>query len=102
MYTVGICRGLQSWECDAVFCGAAALPGTVVCNLTRLIALYSFNRNVTLKMAGLSAETYRWKYPNKNTSFELNEFCWYLIHVAEINARMVERIKIDAYVYNLT
>jgi hypothetical protein len=59
MYAVGKCGGLQSRERDAVFCEAAALPRTVICNLRHFIALYSCDRNVTLKMAGLLAETCR-------------------------------------------
>jgi len=34
-------------------------------NLTHLLTLYSCNRNVTLKMAGLQAETRRILYQNK-------------------------------------
>jgi hypothetical protein len=34
-------------------------------NFIHFIALYSYNRNVTLKMAGLSAEKCRWNYHNK-------------------------------------
>jgi len=52
-------------------------------------------------MAGLPPETCSWKYPNKNIS-ELSGFCWYLVNNVQINARNVERIKIDAYVYSLT
>lgn len=43
-------------------------------NLTLLITLYFYNRNVTLKMTGLLAETCRSKYCNKNTSAELSSF----------------------------
>jgi len=35
-------------------------------NLTSLIRLFASNTNVTLKMAGLKAETCRWKYQNEN------------------------------------
>ena len=35
-------------------------------DLRRLITLYSCNRNITLKMAGLQAETGRCKYHNEN------------------------------------
>jgi len=37
-------------------------------NLTHLLTLYSCDRSVTLKMAGLLAETCRWKYRNKSIS----------------------------------
>jgi len=49
-------------------------------NLARLITLYSCKRNVTLKMAGLLAETCRWKYHNKNVTLELSAFCRFLAH----------------------
>jgi len=57
-----------------------------------LSTLYSGNRNVTLKMAGLPAETCRWKYHNKNIPVESCEFCWFLTYVLKINARKLERI----------
>jgi ABC-type polysaccharide transport system permease subunit len=44
-------------------------------NLTRFTTLYSCNRNITLKMSGLRAETCRWKYHNRNTSVELSVMC---------------------------
>jgi len=47
-------------------------------NLTYLITLYSCNRNVTLEMDGLPAETCRWKYHNKNTSVKFDAFFWFL------------------------
>ena len=62
-------------------------------NLMHLIALYSYNINVILKMTGLSAETYRWKYNNKNTSVELNEFFRFLIHITQINAQNMDHVK---------
>jgi hypothetical protein len=34
------------------------------------------NRNVTLKMSGLRAETCRWKCHNRKTSVELSVMCW--------------------------
>ena len=42
-------------------------------------------------MAGLAAETCRWKYHNKNTSVELSAFCEFLIHIVQINARSMGR-----------
>jgi hypothetical protein len=50
-----------------------------------MITMYSCNRNVTLKMAGLLTETCRWKYHNKNTSVELSAFCWFFIHIITVN-----------------
>jgi len=45
-------------------------------NLTRLTTLYSCNRNITLKISGLRAETCRWKYHNRNTPVELSVMSW--------------------------
>jgi hypothetical protein len=45
-------------------------------------------------MAGLPVETCRWKYHNKNTPVELSAFVWFLIHIIQINARNLVRIKI--------
>lgn len=53
-------------------------------NLSHLIALYSCNRNVTLKMAGLPAETCTWKYHNESTSVKVSAFCWCLKHISTI------------------
>jgi hypothetical protein len=62
-------------------------------NLAHLITLYSCNRNVTLKMAGIPAEKCRCKYHNKITPVELGAFCWSLIHFIQISALNMERIK---------
>ena len=44
-------------------------------------------------MAVLAVETRRWRFHNKNASVELSVFCRFLIHVVQINARKMERIK---------
>ena len=63
-------------------------------NLTLSVTPYPCNRNITLKMAKLLAETCRWKYHYTNTPVEWSVFCWFLIHIIRINARNMERIKI--------
>ena len=45
-------------------------------------------------MAGLPARISSWKYHNKNTSVELSEIFWFLIHNIQINERIMKRIKI--------
>jgi hypothetical protein len=63
-------------------------------NLTHLVTLYPSNRNVTLKMAELLAKSCRWKYHYTNTPVELSAYCWFLIHIIQINVRNMECIKI--------
>jgi hypothetical protein len=61
-----------------------------------------FVTNVTLKMAELPAETCRWKYHYTNTPVELSAYCWFLIHIIQINARNMKCIKIrkiPLYIY---
>jgi hypothetical protein len=56
---------------------------TLWSNSTHANTLYSYNRNVTLKMAGLLAKTCKWKYHNKNTWVELSACSWFLIHTEQ-------------------
>jgi hypothetical protein len=60
------------------------------------------NRNVTLKMAVLRAETCRWKYHNGDASEQLSAFDWFLIQFVMINACYVERVKVVYVCHDVT
>jgi hypothetical protein len=54
----------------------------MLCNiLTHFITTYPCKRNVTLRMVGLLAETFRWKYHNEYTWFvsKVSVLLFYLI-----------------------